>query len=368
METDDEGFQYPKVNESICVSCGQCEKVCPFEREASKRIKTPDSFAARIKDDGVRIQSSSGGIFTALSNDILEEGGVVYGVAMSENLKSAYHIRVDSVVGLELLRGSKYLQASTGDIYKQVRLDLKNGRKVLFSGVPCQINGLKFFLQKDYDNLLLVEVICHGVPSPALWKKYFEYLEKKFNASIEKVNFREKRNGWKVFGLTEHGKNISHYSNQLEDPYMQMFLRDYCLRPSCYDCKVKKMESMADLTIADFWGVQNIAPEMDDDKGTSLVLLQSSKGIKAFESLKEICTSVRVSFDGSIKYNPAYFNSCKKPAERDTFFLDMNSMEFDKLQAKYCKPIKPSFIKRVLRKAKAVIKKMFPFSKKPSKA
>ncbi|MBO5525538.1 MAG: Coenzyme F420 hydrogenase/dehydrogenase, beta subunit C-terminal domain [Clostridia bacterium] len=359
MEIDAEGFLYPKVNESICVNCSLCEKVCPFNKETPIREKKPDTYAAKIKDDDVRNQSSSGGIFSILANRIIEEDGVVYGVAMAEDLKSAHHIRIENVEDLKLLRGSKYLQAETGDIYSRVKIDLEKGKKVLFSGVPCQINGLKSFLRKEYENLLMVEVICHGTPSPALWKKYFEYLENKFNAKIEKVNFREKRNGWKTFGLIEDGERISQYLNQHQDPYMQMFLRDYCLRPSCYNCTAKKLESMADLTIADFWGIQDVVPEMDDDKGTSLVIVQSEKGAKILERLKDKYVRVRVSFEDGVKSNPAYYKSCSKPTERDSFFVDMNSMSFDELQTKYCKPIKISFIKRVEWKIKSIIKQMF---------
>ncbi|MGN0811936.1 MAG: Coenzyme F420 hydrogenase/dehydrogenase, beta subunit C-terminal domain, partial [Candidatus Coproplasma sp.] len=271
MAQDEEGFLYPQVNESNCVNCGLCESVCPFEKIEPARLAKPISYAVKIKDFEIREKSSSGGFFSVLANEIIAQNGVVYGAAMCEGNKSAQHIRVDSFKGLEALRTSKYLQSAMNDIYKQVLADLKIGKKVLFSGVPCQINGLRLFLRKEYENLLCVEVICHGVPSPALWKKYVEYLEKKYTADIQDVNFRSKKHGWNKFGLTVKGDNIEQYESAGDDPYMRMFLRDYCLRPSCYDCNAKRLESMADLTIADFWGINNVIPEFNDDIGVSLV-------------------------------------------------------------------------------------------------
>lgn len=358
MVRDEEGFLYPRVDATSCVNCGLCEKVCHFLQDSPKRENKPTTYAAKIKDDEIRNQSSSGGLFSILANYILSKSGVVYGVAMNNTQKSAEFIRVDNIEDLAKLRGSKYLQATIDDAYKQVKEDLVSSRKVLFSGVPCQINGLKLYLGKEYDNLLIVEVICHGTPSPALWEKYFNYLENKYNAKIEKVNFREKRNGWKTFGLTEDGDNISQYLNQHQDPYMQMFLRNYCLRPSCYACKAKELESMADLTIADFWGIQNVVPEMDDDKGTSLVIVHSEKGKAVLEETKDEYIGKEVSFEQGVKGNPSYHSSVLIPKERDIFFKDMNTMEFDQLQDKYCKPIKISFIRRCINKAKNVAKKI----------
>ena len=285
MKSDSEGFFYPSIDERYCINCGMCDRVCPFKKEDSLRIRKPTTLAARIKDDDIRKNSSSGGVFSILANKIIEDSGIVYGVGMSDDLKSARHFRVASYEGLAKLRGSKYLQSNTGDIYRSVKHDLDNNTKALFSGTPCQVNGLMLFLGREYKNLLTVEVVCHGVPSPALWVKYFDYLEQKYNAKIRSLNFREKREGWKLFGLMEEGDNISRHLNHRKDPYMQMFLKNLCLRPSCYNCKPKKSESMADITIADFWGVNSILPEMDDDLGTSLIMVQTRKGEEELESL-----------------------------------------------------------------------------------
>lgn len=352
MEQDEEGFLYPKVNESDCVNCGLCDSVCPFEKTEPARLLKPISYAVKIKDSETREKSSSGGVFSVLANAILSQNGVVYGAAMSGDNKSVRHIRVDSNDGLEVLRTSKYLQSETTDVYKQVLKDLNVGKKVLFSGVPCQINGLRLFLRKEYENLICIEVICHGVPSPALWKKYVEYLENKYKSDVQRVNFRSKKHGWKNFGLEVKGDITTQYKSIEDDPYMKMFLRDYCLRPSCYDCNAKKLESMADLTIADFWGISNVIPKFNDDRGVSLVLLQSQKGINIFNDVKNQTEYCEVDFDKAIKCNPAYAVSAKRPTQRDTFFIDMNVLNFRALEKKY---VEDSF----KRKCKKLIKRSF---------
>lgn len=352
MEQDEEGFLYPKVNESDCVNCGLCNSVCPFEKAEPVRLAKPISYAVKIKDSEIREKSSSGGVFSVLANAILSQNGVVYGAAMCGDNKSVRHIRVDSNEGLEALRTSKYLQSEVTDVYKQVLDDLNAGKKVLFSGVPCQINGLRLFLRKEYENLICIEVICHGVPSPALWKKYVEYLETKYKANVQKVNFRSKKHGWKNFGLEVKGDTITQYKSIYDDPYMKMFLRNYCLRPSCYDCNAKKLESMADLTIADFWGINNVIPEFNDDNGVSLVLLQSQKGINIFNGVKNQTEYCEVDFDKAIKCNPAYAVSAKRPTQRDTFFIDMNVLNFRALEKNY---VEDSF----KRKCKKLIKHSF---------
>jgi len=350
FEIDEEVFSYPKVDTSICVNCHLCEKVCPSLVKSPLRAKKPSAYGAKIKDEDIRDKSSSGGLFSAFANKILNDNGVVYGVAMSEDLKSAHNIRVDNKNDLAKLRGSKYLQSNTENIYIQVKKDLVDGRKVLFSGVPCQINALKMYLRKEYDNLYCMEVICHGTPSPALWKKYLEHLEVKYNAKIESVDFRNKKYGWKRFGLVKKGKNINQYLDQNTDPYMVMFLRDYCLRPSCYDCNAKKLESMADITVADFWGIENVLPEMDDNTGTSLVLVQNEKGKELLTSVNDEIEIKEVGFDEAIKCNPSYFKAVARPKERDTFFVDMNNMSFAELQNKYCKVGKKQKIKSIIKK------------------
>lgn len=308
-------------------------------------------FACYNTNEEVRMKSSSGGIFSLLATQILSEDGVIYGVAMAEDCYSAEFIRVLDESGLERLRGSKYLQARMGDTFSNVKKDLMAGRKVLFSGTGCQVNGLKKFLQKEYDNLLCVDVICHGAPSPALWEKYVKYQESKHGKLID-INFRCKDDSWIDFGMKENTVYIS----KDVDSFMQMFLRDYCLRPSCYECVAKDIK-MSDITIADFWGIERVSPEMNDNKGTSLAIVRSKKGEEIFSSIKDGVKMKEVSYKDAVKGNPSEYCSVKRPEERGTFFVDMNNMEFGELEKKYAAPIPLSFKSKVKRKIKQILRK-----------
>ena len=307
-------------------------------------------YACYNKDLDTRLASSSGGVFSLVAQKVLTENGVLYGVAMTHDCYGAEYIRVTDEQGLSLLRGSKYMQAKISSIFKDVRSDLQSGKLVLFSGTACQINGLKKFLMKDYDNLITVDVICHGAPSPLLWKKYAKHQEVKYGSKLEHVSFRCKDDSWADYGMKENEVYIS----KDVDPFMQMFLRDYCLRPSCYKCKAKE-NKMSDITMADFWGIELCAPEMNDGKGTSLVIVRTQSGEELFEVIKTQLCIKKVSYKDGVKCNPAEYRSAFKPAERDTFFDDMRAMDFDALSIKYASPIKISLITRIKRKIKRIL-------------
>lgn len=348
MVPDDEGFLYPVVNFEKCIDCGLCEKVCLYKQFGDDDKKKPDCYAMKAMDNELRENSSSGGVFSLISYDILQSGGFVYGVSMDENNKSCSFLKVGKREALNPLRGSKYLQANAGEVYKMVKSDLDNGNKVLFSGVPCQIIALKMFLDKEYDNLYCVEVICHGVPSPLLWKKYIEYIERKNKTSVSAVNFRNKNGGWKNFSLKIDGVGFTQSKNISNDPYLVMFLRNYSLRPSCYNCKAKIGDSSADLTIADFWGIEKILPDMDDNKGVSLVMINTEKGRCVFENIKGLTLFAQVPYDFAVSNNTAYLRSCSMPKERQGFFKDLNSMDFEMFSKKYSRVSAYKKIKRWL--------------------
>lgn len=320
-------------------------------------------YACYNTDKNVRLSSSSGAVFSSLSEYILEQQGVVYGVAMSADCYSAEFISVTNKNGLKKLRGSKYLQAKVGNTYKSVKKDLISGKLVLFSGTGCQVNGLKSFLGKDYDNLICVDVICHGAPSPALWREYARYQEQKNGGKLKGINFRYKDDSWTDFGMEEICKSIPEgetkklYISKDKDAYMQIFLRDYCLRPSCYECTTKKVK-MSDLTIGDFWGINDVAPDMNDGMGTSLVLIRTETGKNIFEKISSDMKLKEVSYENGVKGNPAEFRSFVRPIQRDTFFDDMQNMSFEELKQKYVASIKIPFITKVKRKSKKMIKKV----------
>jgi len=258
-----------------------CEAVCPINKaEYSKRGSAKmRAYAAYAKDDNIRYHSSSGGIFTLLAECILAQKGVVYGAAFDRDY-SVHHIGIDRVEDLEQLRGSKYVQSNIENIYVDVKSNLKQNRKVLFSGTACQIAGLLSFLEKEEKtNLYTIDILCHGVPSPKVWKKYLEEKQTDFAKPIEKVLFRSKTHGWKTYSINlRYGDNKEYECNFSKDPYMRLFLKDICLRPSCHDCRFKELPRVSDLTIGDCWGIEDIMPDMDDDKGTSVVIVNSEKG------------------------------------------------------------------------------------------
>lgn len=282
---------------------------------------------AAYYDHTLRMQSSSGGIFSLIASNY----EVVYGVAMTRDCYGAEMIRVEGDICA--LRGSKYFQAKVGDAFRQAKQDLEDGRAVLFTGTGCQINGLRAFLQKEYPNLLTVDVICHGVPSPKLWRVYVDFREAQYGKKLESVNFRCKNHGWADFGMKE---NLLYISKD-EDPFMQMFLRDYCLRPACYQCHAKEMK-LSDLTIGDFWGIERVASEMNDGMGTSLVITRTEKGQALFDRIKPELKWKEVSYEEGVQCNPAENRSPVRPELRNSFFGDLANLPFPEMIKKYAPP------------------------------
>ena len=351
MIRDEEGFLYPKIDKQICTECGLCEKVCPIINQSES--KTPiATFAAKNKNEAIRLNSSSGGIFTLLATKIINNGGVVFGAKFDEQW-NVVHDYAETIENLAEFRGSKYIQSQIGKCYKIAEIFLKNGREVLFSGTPCQIAGLKKFLIKDYSNLICVDIICHGVPSPIVWQKYKLQFGLNKNSSF---SFRDKSNSWKryeVVVLNEEKEVIRETVGK--NVYMKLFLSDLCLRPSCSNCPAKGGQSQSDLTIADFWGIQYIHPEFDDDKGYNLVLINSPKGLELFNSLDN-CERIKTDFNQAISYNPSYFKSVAEPKYRKYFFDNFDRFGFaiyNKIQRKQ----QPSLIHRIASRIKRTILK-----------
>ena len=333
MVENDEGFLYPKVDDEKCVECGLCEKVCPAISPLRVQESECKAFAVINNDEAIRMESSSGGVFTAIAEKIVMTGGEVFGAKFSDDFKSVIHSWTDNIDGLKDFRGSKYLQSNVNESFKECERFLKVGEKVLFSGTPCQIQGLKKYLRKDYENLLTVDYICHGVPSPLLWKLYVEYREKLAASRVVKTSSRRKNCGWKRYSLWFAFANHSEYLKTLDkDPYLQMFLKDTCLRQSCYDCPSKGLQRVSDVTIADFWGIQQEYPELDDDKGTSFVIVHNPKVMPLFS---DVCKVKEIELNDGLKHNFAMVKSWAKPKARDTFFNDLQTLSFDKMIKKY---------------------------------
>lgn len=281
MTADENGFLYPSVRADRCVECGLCSKICPV-LTPRQTDHTPKAYAAYSKDQGMRLQSSSGGIFTELAKAVLASGGVVFGAAYNERFE-VVHICVDNEAELAELRGAKYAQSDLRGVFPKVKAQLEQGRRVLFCGTPCQVGGLKAYLPKDYKALVTVDFVCHSVPSPVAWREYVKHRAAQDNGGELPlaVNLRSKETGWSRYqysNLFRYANGKSHCAKSGESLYMKLFVGGYISRESCTNCQFKGYSRVSDLTIGDFWGIWDIAPEMDDDKGTSVVLVQSTAG------------------------------------------------------------------------------------------
>lgn len=293
------------------------------------------AYACYSKDEELLKKSSSGGFFSIIANYVINNNGVVYGVALDNDCYSARYIRTDNKNGLEKIRGSKYLQAKIGTAYIDVKKDLQEKKLVLFTGTGCQINGLKKYLISDYENLICVDVLCHGASSPKIWRKYVEWLEGLKNNKVVNVNFRCKEKGWKEFGIEKvDSKSQKYYSPKDSDPYMKLFLENYSLRPSCFECTAKNYK-LSDISMADFWKIEDVASEMENEMGVSLVLCRTEKGRKIFQYISQEIKYKEVLYKDAIKGNPVEYQSVERPIMREAFFKDAEKMEFSKLIKKY---------------------------------
>lgn len=325
MTSDMEGFLYPVVDHKKCVDCGICKNICPIINFTPKSETVLSSYAGYVNDDSVRIESSSGGLFTPLAEYILEKNGVIFGAALDDK-QYVHHIAVDSIDNLGKLRGSKYVQSEIGHIYIDTKKILDEGRLVLFTGTACQISGLKHFLRKDYSNLFTVDVLCHGTPSPKLWQKYLEDQTNNFGASIRQTYFRRKNFGWKRYAVELKFSNATAYLKEFrDDSFMKLFLGNICLRPSCHDCKFKALERDSDLTIGDAWGIDKIMPELDDDKGTSVILVHTEKGHILLNSITEKLVIKQGNVDELLPPSADSRKSVIVHPKRSKFFSELNN-------------------------------------------
>lgn len=330
MESDEEGFLYPRVNYQECIHCGLCKAVCPHNKEKPPQKVLPRAYAINNMDDEVRINSSSGGIFSLLSEKIIQEGGAVFGATYDENFR-VIHTCVNKTKDLSKLRGSKYVQSDMGSSYKQVECLLKDGKKVLFSGTPCQIEGLLRYINKEYENLYVVDIICSGVPSPWVWEKNIQYIEKKVKSKITDINLRYKKYGWQEYVIRYKFENGKEYEqSRFLDPYMLAFRKAYSLRPSCYECEFKTVSRRSDITIADCWGIESIAPELYDRKGTSLVFVHSEKGRIILDSLQNNMQQIEVDREWAVSCNPSMCRSAKLPKQRMVYLEKLRICSINK--------------------------------------
>ena len=332
MEYDKKGFLVPVIDYDKCINCGMCKEVCQVNKKMNKfsQIKI---YACKNKNENVRQTSSSGGIFEEFSKSIIAKNGYVYGAAFDENLE-VEHKRIEDINGLEEIKKSKYVQSNMKDVIKDVKKALNEGKAVLFSGTPCQVQAVNILTRLVNDNLYTVDLVCHGVPSPQIFDKYKKYLEKEFNSKIIDVNFR-----WKDEASTqnikikfENGKEyISNYRKG--DIFYNLFLRDLVLRDVCYSCKFRDLDRVSDISIADFWGLdKGNYKDFYDGRGVSLVLVNTQKGLELFDSIKENMEYIEIEDKDFVKYNS--FSEMKEPTLRKEFWDDYEKEGFENIDFK----------------------------------
>lgn len=367
---DEEGFLYPQVDPTSCIDCGLCERVCPVIHQHQPRTSLR-VYAAVNANEEVRQSSSSGGLFIPLAEKVIEAGGVVFGVKWNHHFE-AIHAYTEVKEELIEFQGSKYVQSRVGETFKQAEQFLKQGRKVLYSGTPCQIAALKLFLRKSYENLLTIDFVCHGVPSPGVFRWYLaEEINKTLHAKqnlktqnlssvptadaiasehgfkIENIRFRDKRTGWKFHSFVLTLKQLSQ-SKQEESilectyrsdksPYMRGFSADLYNRPSCHACLARMGKSGSDITLADYWGIEQIHPQLNDNKGTSALLVNTKQGEDALLSLDvNLYPSTLEDFS---KHNHAYAHSFPSPPSRTTFFKMHGKTFYQRIKKLYHLPL-----------------------------
>lgn len=363
MASNDEGFFEPKINYNKCKYCGICYNVCPELNLDIKKLPKQVSYAAYIKDNNI-LNSSSGGIFYIIAEKILKNNGVVYGCAWNINMEAS-HIRIAAINEINRLQGSKYVQSKLNEIFKEVEHDLFNNRVVLFSGTPCQISGLKTFLNKEYNNLYTIDLVCHGVPSPLLFKIYKEWLERKHSSKLVDYNFRDKiNNDWGVNARMIFDNKVIYRRAKL-DPYFKAFTNGLTYRRCCYTCNYANKNRISDITLADYWGIEKNHETFFNPKGVSLLIINSVKGESLLDLIHKDINFIETDLRLALKYNLNLNRPSYKPSEREYVYNNIKHIgsnnfirySIQQLNYKICiseviKQIIPFKMKRVLKEVK----------------
>lgn len=344
MIEDDRGFLYPKINQEKCINCGLCKKICFYQsgyKVLDDHLDKIETYAVKHKDLKIRMSSRSGGIFTALSDEVLNQNGVIYGVGYKNGFRVCYK-RAETKEQRDEFRGSKYVQSEVGDIFKQVKADLDAGRKVLFSGTPCHVAGVAKFI-KNKEKLFLVDIVCHGTPSPKIFKDYISYLETKYNGKVEQFNFRDKSFGWNtcIETFVINGKKYK------QDIYATLFGSCLSLRESCYNCKFTNLNRPSDITIADCWGIEKNRPDINDNKGVSLVIVNSKKGKILYNSIVSEVNQYSININDYLQ--PRLCSPNKKNVKYDEFWQDYIQNGFDYVIKKYAGQSKWGKVKKKIK-------------------
>lgn len=338
---DERGFSYPEISDE-CINCGACQKVCP--RESGTMLNPPNEnnvYAAFSKDKAIRMCSSSGGLFSEIATSVLSKGGLVFATKFDSDCRGVSFACCDSIEKLSAFRGSKYIQSMPGMVYKDVKSSLQMGKTILFIGVPCQVDALKKFLGCDYPNLLTIDIICHGVPSPKLWRDYCQIIETRNRSCVVGANFRYKKPSWTRFSIKtklENGKEV--VSSKFDDPYLISFLKEISMRENCYQCEYTSTKRAGDITLADFWGYQSRTFKMrNTEEGISLVLINTKKGEDAFKEIEDKIFVQKRTLKEAIQGNRSLSEPWKKNSISDEFWDEyLKGKGVEVAFQKYCRP------------------------------
>ena len=317
MVADSEGFKFPKIDGEKCTDCGLCKKVCIPSNGYIKQPFEQIVYGAKAKNLSERKQSQSGGAFYVLAKYVLNQGGVIYG-ALIDSAFVVRHARATTKEDAKVFRGSKYVQSDLGDIFAQVKEDLKTGLLVLFSGTPCQVAGLKSFLRKDYENLILIDLICHGVPSPMVWADYIQWQQKRINRPITQAEFRDRALPW---GKSAEAVYIKGKKKRF-DIYARLFYSRNTHRKSCYNCSFANTETVSDITIGEYWGIENVKPEFKDEYGVSAILINSETGKRVWDNVREEFECFECNIQDVVACNPNLVKTREQPTTRAEFWQD----------------------------------------------
>ena len=323
MRMDREGFEYPVIDKQKCIRCGICKKICPTINPIERKIgiSTEETlFAAMQKDGEVRKKSSSGGAFYAFAMCILKQGGVVWAASIEENGTKVTHICIENECDIDRILGSKYVQSNLDGVFKCIKGKLLGGKKVLFAGTPCQVAGLYSYLRGEYENLYTVDFVCHGVPSPGVWKCYADKRASENRNGFDSISFRDKVYGWKKYSLTFTYMDRTKSSQMVtEDQFLRGFIQNMIIRKSCYKCSYRKLVRSSDLTLADCWGAEYFLPEYNDDLGISAVLVHSKKGLDLCAQAEGL-VRIPLKLNDFLRYNPSLTDGIMANANRKYFF------------------------------------------------
>lgn len=340
FQEDEKGFAYPVIGDT-CVHCNACLKVCPRNTGMLLNPSESEVYAAFSKDKQIRKNSSSGGLFSEIAKYILNQGGIVFAARMSKDQKEVVFDSCKSIEELIAFQGSKYVQSNPGLVYRQIKKNLSEGVKVLFVGVPCQVDGLKKYLNKEYSNLVTIDIICHGVPSPKLWREYLSELEIRQQAKAFNVSFRFKKPNWTRFSLkVDFDNNKTVVNSKFDDPYLIAFLKEISMRENCHFCEYTSISRTGDITLADFWGYHSYDFKMrNTEKGISLVLINSEKGKMIFNEIQDAIESERRAMEEAISGNRSLQRPWAKNECSDLFWNEyLHGKGMLSALKKYCVP------------------------------